>query len=159
MSTKIDAKSHSIDVFPLVKHYMNELNLFELFKKYVPKGNAELEPAEGLCLQIVNILTANRPLYKVEEWLADYTDGKGETITQAAKYNDDRLGRCCLDGLYQADRHSLMTELSATAIKTHALETEKLHNDTTSLTLRGAYNNCSTEGIKPARGYRWSPRL
>lgn len=34
------------------------------------------------------------------------------------------------------------------------LETEILHNDTTSLTLHGAYNNStSTDGIKPARGY------
>jgi hypothetical protein len=62
MSDKIDASSKSIDVFPLVKHYMDFLYLFELFKKYVPKGHAELEPAEGLCLQVVNILTANHPL-------------------------------------------------------------------------------------------------
>ena len=133
---------------------MDELSLFELFKKYVPKGDAELEPAEGLCILIVNILTANRPLYKVEEWLADYADEKGEAIEEAAKYNDDRLGRNCLDRLYKADRNSLMTEISIMAIKVHELITNILHNDTTSLTLRGAYDNSTTtDGIKPARGY------
>jgi hypothetical protein len=117
MSDKLDAYAKSVDVYPLVKHYMSELNLFELFKKYVSKGNAELEPAEGLCILIVNILSANRPLFKVEEWLTDYADGKGEAIIEAGKYNDDRLGRNCLDRLYKADRNSLMTEISAMAIK------------------------------------------
>lgn len=154
MSNKIDAYSKSVDVYPLVKYYMDELSLFELFKKYVPKGDAELEPAEGLCIQIVNILTANHPLYKVEEWLANYADGISEAVQNAAKYNDDRLGRCCLDGLYKADRNTLLTEISAIAIKVHELETNILHNDTTSLTLHGAYDNSSnTDGIKPARGY------
>jgi transposase len=86
--------------------------------------------------------------------LANYADGKGEVVKEAAKYNDDRLGRCCLDRLYKADRNSLMTDISGNAIKIHALETEILHNDTTSRTKRGAYNNCTTtNGIKPARGY------
>jgi transposase len=47
-----------------------------------------------------------------------------------------------------------MTEMSAMAIKVHKLMTNVLHNDTTSLTLRGAYDNSTTtDGIKPARGY------
>ena len=63
MADIIDGYSKSVGVFPLVKHYMDELGLFELFKKYVPKGRADIEPAEGLCIQIVNILSGNRPLY------------------------------------------------------------------------------------------------
>ncbi|OAD19953.1 transposase (IS4 family protein) [Candidatus Thiomargarita nelsonii] len=103
---------------------------------------------------VVNILDSNRPLYKVEEWLADYADGKGEVIQKASKYNDDRLGRCCIDGLYNADRNSLMTEISANAIMVHELETECIHNDTTTITLQGAYNEASQGGaVKPARGY------
>jgi len=152
MSTTLDAQIRSVKVFPLIKYYMNELNLFELFKKYVPKGKAELEPAEGLCLMIVNILDSNRPLYKVEEWLADYADGKGEAILKASKYNDDRLGRCCIDGLYRADRQSLMTEVSANAIRVHELETKCIHNDTTTVTLQGAYNS-PTGAVKPVKGY------
>ncbi len=63
----IDGYSKSVGVFPLVKYYMDELNLYELFKKYVPKGRADIEPAEGLYIQIVKILSCNRPLYKVQE--------------------------------------------------------------------------------------------
>lgn len=82
MLENLDGYSSKVNIFPLVKHYMNELKLFELFKKYVPKGKADLEPAEGLCLMVVNILDSNRPLYKVEEWLADYADGIGEPIVK-----------------------------------------------------------------------------
>lgn len=140
MLAQLDAHSKSVDIWHRLKYYMDELKLFELFKKYVPKGDADLEPAEGLCLLVMNILSDNRPLYKVEEWLADYADGKGEVIKEAAKYNDDRLGRCCLDGLYNAKRNNLMTERRRNAIKVHELETQYFHNDTLIITLRGAYD-------------------
>jgi transposase len=154
MLENLDGYSSKVEIFPLVKYYMNELKLFELFKKYVPKGNADLEPASVLCLMIVNILDSNRPLYKVEEWLADYADGVGEAIVKASKYNDDRLARSCIDGLYNADRNSLITSISANAIMVYNLETKCILNDTTTITLHGAYNRVSPAGtVKPARGY------
>ncbi len=43
------------NVLPMVKHYMDKLDLYRLFKKYVPSSNNSLaEHAESLC-----IITAN----------------------------------------------------------------------------------------------------
>lgn len=154
MLAKVDGYSKQVDIFPLVKYYMDQLGLFTLFKKHVPKKGAELEPSEGLCLLVVNISPLNHPLYKVEEWLADYADGKGEVVSGAAKYNDDRLARRCLDGLYKADRNSLMMELSANAIKIHELETLCYHNDTTSVSFSGSYDNVGpSSSLKIVNGY------
>ena len=135
MKPKITSKTKHIDVLPLVKHYMTELGLYELFEKHIPKQpNATMEPAQSLSMMILNIICSNRPLYRVEEWLADYTDGMAEDIVNASQYNDDQLGRS-LDKLFKADRNSLMAELSANAIRTHLLEIFDIHNDSTSITL------------------------
>jgi hypothetical protein len=122
MKPEITSKIKRIDVLPLIKHYITELGLYELFDKHIPKQpNATMAPAQPLCMMILNIICANRPLYTVEEWLADYTDGTAEDIVNASQYNDDQLGRS-LDKLFKSDRNSLMAELSANAIRTHMLE-------------------------------------
>lgn len=124
-----------VEILPLIKHYMQELGLVQLFDKYMPKAKgAELAPAQVLSLMVMNIMVSAKPLYRIEEWLHDYTDGLSEERIEANKYNDDRCARS-LDRLFDADRGSMMSELSANAIRVHALECERMHNDTTSVTL------------------------
>lgn len=153
MQPKITSKTKRVDVLPLVKHYITELNLYELFKKYIPKqSNATMEPAQALCMMILNIICASHPLYRVEEWLAEYTDGMAENVFNASQYNDDQLGRS-LSKLFNADRNSLMAELSANAIRTHKLEHDDIHNDSTSVTLIGEYENREQGDVNFARGF------
>jgi len=153
MKLKITSKTKRIDVLPLVKHYISELNLYELFQKHIPRQpNATMEPAQSLCMMIMNIICASHPLYRVEEWLAEYTDGMAEEIIDASLYNDDQLGRS-LDKLFKADRNSLMTELSSNAIQVHNLKTDDVHNDSTSITLSGEYKNQEMGSVNFARGF------
>ena len=63
----------------------------------------------------------SRPLYRVEQWAADYMDGLSEYGFNASIYNDDQLARK-LDLLFKADRNSLMTELASNAIAIYLLE-------------------------------------
>jgi hypothetical protein len=112
----MDTKVKPVEVLPLVKYYMEQLGLARLFDKFVPNSNgAEVAPSQVLCLLVMNIMVSAKPLYRVEEWLHDYLDGVTEERVEAAKYNDDRLGRN-LDLLFAADRASFLTELSAKAI-------------------------------------------
>ncbi len=153
MNSQINAHTKNIDTLPLTKYYMEKLEIYELLKEFVPKGNALVEPAEGLCLMINNIINSRKPLYKIENWIADYTDGKGEAHINASTFDNHRLSRN-LDGLYASERHSLMTRVSANAIRVHRLETQMIHNDTTSLTLFGSYNTpCEGKSTQPACGY------
>ncbi len=127
----MDARIKSIETLPLAKHYLEELGLPGLFNKHVPgSAQSDIPPGQVLSVMVLNILNASRPLYKVEEWWADFTDGKGEEGHVAAPYNDDRLGRQ-LDTLFDADRNSLMFELSSRAVEVHELETQAIHNDST----------------------------
>ncbi len=77
------------------------------------------------------------PLYGLSAWAAGYHPallGLGEG--EAARLNDDRVGRC-LGELFVADRASLLTALSLRAIRRYGIEVTELHNDSTSITLYG----------------------
>ena len=149
----MDTKLKQVDVLPTVKHYLAELGLHDLFDKHVPnKKEFEIKPAQVLCMMIMNIVVAAKPLYKVDEWLLDYLDGKAEDADNAAKYNDDRLARC-LDELFYADRHSLMTEASVAAIKVHELETKRIHNDSTTVSFAGAYDHQDPDAVQLKFGH------
>ncbi len=149
----MDTKIKRVEVLPLVKYYMEELGLARLFDKYVPNSNgADIDPAQVLCLMVMNIMVSAKPLYRVEDWLHDYLDGVTEERLEAAKYNDDRLRRN-LDLVFAADRASFMTELSAAAIRVHQLITGKMHNDSTSVTFAGAYNDEDPQAVKLRQGY------
>lgn len=150
---QIETRAKTIGVFPMVKYYMEQLGLHGLFEKYVPMPlNGSVEPAQVLCVMVSNIICASKPLYKIEEWLTDYTDGLGEEPVHAALYNDDQLVRS-LDRLFGADRHSLLTELSGNAIRVHELETNRIHNDTTSISFEGEYAIPEEGAIKLMHGF------
>lgn len=150
---QFEARFKQVDVFPLVKHFMDELNLLNLFKKYVPAANSNLaDHAEGLCVLIANIVCDNKPLYKVQEWLSKYSDGLASEAVSANLFNDDRLARA-LSALFHSDRHSLMTEVSCNAILVHKLLTDEIHNDSTTITFKGKYDCPDPAAVKLKHGH------
>ncbi len=150
---QFETQFKQLDVLPMVKHYMSSLDLYNLFKKYVPApSNSLAEHAESLCIITANIICDNKPLYKVQEWLAKYADGLTNESVNAEKFNDDRLARS-LSALFKADRHSLMTEVSCNAIKLHKLLTDEIHNDSTTVTFIGQYANPDADAIELMHGH------
>jgi transposase len=142
-----------LDVLPMVKHFMDELELLKLFKKYVPAAPDSLvDHSESLCILTANIICANQPLYKVKEWLSNYSDGIVDQVPEANVFNDDRLARA-LSALFRADRHSLMTEVSCNAISVHRLLTDQIHNDSTTITFIGNYKNTDPDAVKLTHGH------
>ena len=105
---KFETRFSQVDVLPMVKHYIDQLGLFNLFKKYVPAASDSLaDHAESLRILTANIICDNKPLYKVKEWLAKYSDGLVDIPVEVNLFNDDRLARS-LSVLFDADRHSLL---------------------------------------------------
>jgi hypothetical protein len=62
----------------------------------------------------------------------------GLSVDDLALLNDDRVGRA-LDRLFDADRASLLTELMLGVISEFNVDCSQLHNNSTSITLTGAY--------------------
>lgn len=153
MST-INSTMKQVDIVPIVQYFMKELNVHELFQEHIPcAAQAKVEPADLLCVLITNILVAASPLCHVEKWVAKYADGLTKGIKQAKSFNDDRLG-WALDKLFDAKRGAMLTRLSAKAIEVHQLETNSIHNDTTTVTLKGDYEyNEASEAINFKHGH------
>ena len=147
-----DLKIHKIGVYPISKHYIEALDMMSIFNKYIPKVKDAPILSECLCVLIQNIVVSPKPLYQIQEWLKSYADGQGEFGYESNKFTDDRLGEA-LDELYKSDRQSIMTAISGKAIAVHKLNTSVIHNDTTSVTLQGNYENQSEEGVQIKRGY------
>ena len=137
----------------MVKHFMDELDLLNIFTKYVPAApDCLADHAESLCILAANIICENKPLYKICEWLSNYSEGLDQDQEKANLFNDDRLARA-LSALFQADRHSIMTEVSGKAIAVHKLLTDEIHNDSTTVTFIGKYDNADPEAVKLKHGH------
>ena len=150
---QIDVITKKVDVLPMVKYYMDQLGLYGLFAKYVPNPKrSPVDSAQILSILVANIVCASRPLYRVEQWAADYMDGLSEYGFNASIYNDDQLARK-LDLLFKADRNSLMTELASNAIAIYLLEKMQIHNDSTSITFYGQYENEESKAVKLKHGF------
>jgi transposase len=150
---QFETRFKQVDVLPMVKHFMDELNLFNIFTKYVSTAAGNLaSPAQSLCILTANIICDNKPLYKVQEWLAKYCDGLAADPVEASLFNDDRLAKA-LSALFYSDRHSLMTEVSGKAIAVHKLLTSEIHNDSTTVTFIGKYDTPDSEAVKLKHGH------
>ena len=119
---KLDVITKKVDVLPMVKYYMDQLGIYGLFDKYVENPTrSPVDSAQVLSIMVANIVCASQPLYKVEQWAADYMDGLTENGFNASIYNDDQIARK-LDLLFKADRNSFMTELAGNAINVYLLK-------------------------------------
>jgi transposase len=150
---QFETRFKQVDVLPMVKYFMDQLDLFNIFTKYVPaKVGSLADHAQSLCILIANIICDNKPLYKVQEWLHQYSDGLVEEPVDASLFNDDRLARA-LSALFRSERHSQLTEISSNAISVHQLLTAQIHNDSTSVTFIGKYDTPDPEAVKLKHGH------
>ena len=82
------------------------------------------------------------------EWAALYDVG----LVAQGKIGDDRLGRA-FDRLFGADRATLQTRIVLAAIKGFDLKMQEIHNDTTSVMVRGAYDGQNPKAVQLKRGH------
>jgi transposase len=104
--------------------------------------------ADALLALIKNILVERNALYAVGEWVALYDVG----LVAQGKIGDDKLGRA-LDRLFAADRATLQTRLVLAVMNGFDLKMEQIHNDTTSVMVRGAYNGQNAKAVQLKRGH------
>jgi phospholipid N-methyltransferase len=60
---QFETRFRQVDVLPMVKHFMDELDLFNLFTKHVPAAAGSLAAhSESLCILTANIICDNQAL-------------------------------------------------------------------------------------------------
>jgi transposase len=103
---------------------------------------------DALLALLKNILVDRSALYAVGEWTALYDEG----LIAQGKIGDDKLGRA-LDRLFAADRATLQTRVVLAVMKGFDLSLDQIHNDTTSVMVRGTYDGQNAKAIQLKRGY------
>ena len=104
--------------------------------------------ADALLALIKNILVERNALYAVGEWAALYAAG----LVAQGKIGDDKLGRA-LDRLFAADRATLQTRIVLAVMTGFDLKMQQIHNDTTSVMVRGAYDGQNAKAVQLKRGH------
>jgi transposase len=140
-----DLTSQRLGGLPLVDHFWHRAGLAALLERYLPAADARvrLAPAVAVRLVVTNLLLGRQPLYGLGEWAAPFAPGLlGLAPGEVDVLNDDRVGRV-LEQLFDADRASLLTELMLSVIAEFGVDTTELHNDSTSVSVHGAYRSAT----------------
>ena len=104
--------------------------------------------ADALLALVKNILIDRNALYAIREWVALFDAG----LVCQGNINDDKLARA-LDRLFAADRATLQTRIVLAVIKAFDLKTDRIHSDTTSVTVSGAYDTQNPKAVQLKRGH------
>lgn len=104
--------------------------------------------ADVLLTLMKNILIDRNALYAIAEWAGLFD---ADLLFQD-KINDDKLARA-LDRLFSADRATLQTRIVLSVIKGFDLQMDRIHSDTTSVTVSGAYDRQKPNAVQLNRGH------
>jgi transposase len=133
-----------VGALPILNHFIERMGLAEELSLALKNAGY----ADALVALIKNILVDRNALYGVAEWAALYDVG----LVAQGKFGDDKLGRA-LDRLFAADRATLQTRIVLAVMKGFDLKMDQIHNDTTSVMVRGAYDGQNPKAVQLKRGH------
>ena len=158
VTQNLDLDSKAIGVLPIINQFIERLGIAELLDRHVPsKENMTLSHGQMLLLLIRNILVERQPLYNLPDWAMTY-DGLFTGLVGISRkaLNDDRIGRA-LNELFLAERPTMLTDLTLRAIDVFKIDLSQFHNDSTTVTVYGAYRSAFTfkgkQTVKLKRGH------
>jgi transposase len=139
--------SWRVAAVPILDHFLRRLRLRDFLHEHLPREDrrCRVATATGLLVLVQNLLISREPLYGVGEWAARHAPGLlGLTPVQLPALNDDRVGRC-LDRLFDADIPSLTLAVVTHTVREFGVELDELHNDSTTITFHGDYEDADRE--------------
>jgi len=148
--SRFDLDTKTIGGLPLVNHFLERLQFEPLLRRYLPPPDprARLSPLKALGVLVRNLVLARVPLYSMEEWATEMVPTLlGLSPEELELLNDDRVARG-LDYLFDTDRCTLLTAFMVHAVKEFGLSLKQLHNDSTTITLHGAYRKATGKLVR-----------
>ncbi len=139
--------SWRVAALPILDHILRRLRLQDALRDHLPREDrrSRVTTTTGLLVLVKNLLVSREPLYGVGEWAARHAPGLlGLTPEQLPALNDDRVGRC-LDRLFDADIPSLTLAVVMHAVREFGVALDELHNDSTTITFHGDYEDADRE--------------
>jgi transposase len=141
---------------PLVLGVVRKLEIATLIDSMIPPHQDQVVSA-GRAVEalVLSILDGHHALYKVGRRL----DERGmlpllQPGLELQSLHDSRLGQT-LDALYDANLHTVFSAMALRALDIYRVETSWLHQDTTTISFYGAYDDGeeANKGPRPTYGY------
>jgi transposase len=131
-----------VDHLPVISRIWDELGLTGVIDETVAQ-DPQQAMSTGLALKamVLNVVTGRDPLYRLRSWAEelplDLLLGPG---VHADHFNDSSVARH-LDRFFEAGAEKIFNASALRAIDVEGLQLDRLHNDTTSRLVFGAYNH------------------
>jgi transposase len=134
----VNLTTTQVSSLPLVNEILERMRLSHFLEVYLPR-RPRVPSVDGALLLVRNILLSREPVYGVGDWAQQFApDLLGLTEGQVASLNDDRVGRC-LDKVFVSDYGSMVLALVSHVVKGFDVDLDELHNDSTTVTFHGRY--------------------
>jgi len=129
------------------------MQLEHILREHLPKDDprTELSTVAALLVLFANLLLAREPVYGVGEWAALFPpDLLGLREQDLPRLHDDRFGRC-LDRMFEGIGPTLIMAVVRQVIREFAVSLDELHNDSTTVSFYGAYDDAGQESEQRGR--------
>jgi transposase len=129
------------------------MRLAEILSEHLPADDprTELPTVRALLVLVRNVLLARQPVYGVAEWAARFAPELLDLWPDdVARLHDDRLGRS-LDRLFDSVGPELILAVVRHVVHAFAVSLDELHNDSTTVSFYGAYEEAAQEGQRRGR--------
>jgi hypothetical protein len=138
---------------PLINMFLGRIRLSEILGEHLPADDprTELPTVRALLVLVRNVLLARQPLYGVAEWAARFVPELLDLWPDdVARLHDDRLGRS-LDRLFDSVGPRLILAVVRHVVQEFAVGLDELHNDSTTVSFYGVYEDAAQEGQQRGR--------
>jgi transposase len=149
----LELRSYEIGALPLLKRVLDRMQLERLLREHLPEDDTrtELATVTALLVLIANLLLAREPVYGVGEWAAHFPpELLGLTAKDLPRLHDDRLGRS-LDRMFDGIGPALVMAVVRHVVREFAVSLSELHNDSTTVSFYGAYDDAGEESEQRGR--------
>jgi len=146
-------RSEKIGALPIINHFIRRLRLEEWLEEHLPPEDKRVKvpAAKALLVLLRNLLIAREPLYGMGEWAAGYApDLLGLTLDELEAFSDDAVGRA-LGCLFRCEQGAFVLDVVRHTIREFEVTLQQLHNDSTSITFHGKYEDAAEEGTRGGR--------
>jgi transposase len=141
-------RTYDVGALPIINRIMERMRLSDILKQCLPEDDARTQLAthRGLLILFRNVLVSREPVYGVGQWASSYApDLLDMCHHEVERLNDDRVGRC-LDRLFDALDDDLIMMVVRRVIDQFHINLDELHNDSTSVSVYGAYSEAEQAG-------------
>jgi transposase len=149
----LELRSYDVGALPLLQRIVERMQLRRILSEHLPRDDprTELPTITALLVLFANLLMAREPVYGVGEWAALFPpDLLGLRAQDLSRLHDDRLGRC-LDRMFEGIGPTLIMAVVHHVIREFKVGLEELHNDSTTVSFYGAYDEAGQESEQRGR--------